>query len=818
MMSMLRSRFICKQQTTKWLNMRKKMLTASDVAAALGCNPYDSDYKLLRRKCSIDSDNIIDTRMVDHGNRYEDIMISIYKDDTNKKILKSGMYRHPDYSWLGATPDGICEDDNSLIEIKCPMIRSIYGKIPLYYWIQVQIQLEVCNIEKCNFIQGDIVEINEEEYNNIVCSNRTGIITEDNKVIYWKLNDYTVHSIYRDTEWFKLNSVKLSIFWRKVNYYKNLGNVEELLDNYNKMIYISDDRRSKRIRITSDVINNYYVTDNWVSYQSLVNSINNDMIVDWLDRYGEENGYFQDIVKNEFYNFVSNRKSEFHNYIISKIKQKYPGKYIDIGSKYEISSIDKANQTLTEICKSRPIIFNPILHDSKNELYGSVSLLMRNDYVKSLFNTHEFRSSISKCKNYHYVAIDIVFNTLDMTSDNIVKNGSKMKELKGKLLFCNKILSELQNVESPYSILIGRSVKKEIIIKNSHLQEIGIVLNSKNTSLLGTIDNMIEWIHDLNNNGVSWNISNPHRDELYPNMKNKSNRWNSVKNSVAEQIGEITLQYKCGVKHRRIAHTQGIMSYKDINFSSNLVKIKGNDMDILDNFKKLSENGYDFYPLRLSNNSIIENSNMIDFYVDFESVNNLNDNFNDTSVYSGIIYMIGIGHIHPNTNEWVYRSFVTDRLDNQSEKEIIHDWKSYINNVVNNYNRNKYRLYNWTSAENTMINNAIEKHNLPSKYIKLKWFDLHNYFKSNKIVIKNTNGYGLKNIASKLYEYGYIDTKWEDDEINGISASVTTWRCNDLAIANNNRMIDHNEMESIIKYNEVDCKAVCDILRFVRDN
>ena len=82
----------------------------------------------------------------------------------NIKIYEAGLLIHDKYNWLGASPDGILENDK-LIEIKCPIKRNIDNSIPIYYLNQIQIQLEVCNLENCYLFQCKFEEININEYN-----------------------------------------------------------------------------------------------------------------------------------------------------------------------------------------------------------------------------------------------------------------------------------------------------------------------------------------------------------------------------------------------------------------------------------------------------------------------------------------------------------------------------------------------------------------------------------------------------------------------------------------------------------------------------
>jgi hypothetical protein len=41
------------QRSEEWFQMRKGMLTASDLAAAIRLNPYESQFDLLLKKCNI---------------------------------------------------------------------------------------------------------------------------------------------------------------------------------------------------------------------------------------------------------------------------------------------------------------------------------------------------------------------------------------------------------------------------------------------------------------------------------------------------------------------------------------------------------------------------------------------------------------------------------------------------------------------------------------------------------------------------------------------------------------------------------------------
>ena len=69
----------------------------------------------------------------------------------------------------------------------------------------------------------------------------------------------------------------------------------------------------------------------------------------------------------------------------------------------------------------------------------------------------------------------------------------------------------------------------------------------------------------------------------------------------------------------------------------------------------------------------------LEFYVDFETVNNINDNLTRIPEQNGqnLISMIGYGHMA--NGEWKYRCFCVDCLAEESEERIVDDWLAHMN-------------------------------------------------------------------------------------------------------------------------------------------
>lgn len=168
------------QRTPEWFEARRSRITASNVATLLlrdeitckhyvetyglgecffydhkSCNPYSNKQQFIIDKIK---QTFTGSPATYWGQRYEQIATQIYERKYNRNIVEFGLLTHDTLQWLAASPDGISED-GIMLEIKCPYRRKITGIPPLYYYQQVQIQLEVADLEVCDFLEVEFVEI-----------------------------------------------------------------------------------------------------------------------------------------------------------------------------------------------------------------------------------------------------------------------------------------------------------------------------------------------------------------------------------------------------------------------------------------------------------------------------------------------------------------------------------------------------------------------------------------------------------------------------------------------------------------------------------
>lgn len=167
------------QRSPAWFKLRNEKITASDGGCVLGDNHLEKPYKFILKKCN--NPPFESSAACYHGTKYEEIATKIYEYRMNVDIKEFGLIGHPQYDFLGASPDGIVGRNKSdckhltkyvgrMLEIKCPKSRvinmdgDIKGHIcPIYYWDQVQLQLECCDLDECDFWQCSIKEYNTRE-------------------------------------------------------------------------------------------------------------------------------------------------------------------------------------------------------------------------------------------------------------------------------------------------------------------------------------------------------------------------------------------------------------------------------------------------------------------------------------------------------------------------------------------------------------------------------------------------------------------------------------------------------------------------------
>lgn len=173
-------RVVCKEQRVdEWYKARSALMTASDIPKILGESFFGSSHSVIQKKVHAVAARtnlpIKDTpygmkdgeyveppefsafslSAMEWGTNQEPFALEEFIKRTGHKVVGTGLLRHPKYSFLGGSPDGITYC-GYIIEIKCPFSAKIPAQprvVPAQYRSQVQSLLEITGLEKALFVQ-----------------------------------------------------------------------------------------------------------------------------------------------------------------------------------------------------------------------------------------------------------------------------------------------------------------------------------------------------------------------------------------------------------------------------------------------------------------------------------------------------------------------------------------------------------------------------------------------------------------------------------------------------------------------------------------
>jgi len=158
------------QRTPEWYKFRWNLITASNAWKAF--ETQSSINQLIYEKCQPlkeicegeEEIKMVNVNTPLHwGQKYEPLTVMIYERDYNTKVEDFGCIQHPTYKFLGASPDGINVNTQSdrygrMLEIKNVVSREINGIPKKEYWTQMQLQMEVCDLDECDFLETKFIE------------------------------------------------------------------------------------------------------------------------------------------------------------------------------------------------------------------------------------------------------------------------------------------------------------------------------------------------------------------------------------------------------------------------------------------------------------------------------------------------------------------------------------------------------------------------------------------------------------------------------------------------------------------------------------
>ena len=309
------------QKSAAWHAESREMLSGHEFGAVIGGGPAEY-INALAKKCAKqlvinEGEELYESQITfvtppeglspfKWGWRFEpvarDLFAACFADGVGNVYDGLGRVRHPTLPRLGASPDGLITRGSRcgrLVELKCPITRELDNTIPMRYWIQMQLQAEVCDVDAVEYFEvclgssasptkdlllrsklpwigkvfvvsndpcvqnpsvgdlGDLGDIDETlplpsslryEYSPLFPATADGIVeaeewtpdTEDRvlETITWWVKDYQHQSVLRNRRWWaKVGQPAYESFWRDVEEARR----DERFKPKNLPVFVADD-------------------------------------------------------------------------------------------------------------------------------------------------------------------------------------------------------------------------------------------------------------------------------------------------------------------------------------------------------------------------------------------------------------------------------------------------------------------------------------------------------------------------------------------------------------------------------------------------
>jgi putative phage-type endonuclease len=228
------------------------MMTASEITKAFKTASPSARKELLMRKLEGPKSGAESGPIAAcvWGTQFEPLAKEIYGDiQGGAEIVDTTCVVHPIFKFLGASPDGIVLTKDKLdyrwgklVEFKCPISRKFTQDTPIpdSYYHQMQMQMECCNIDECDYVEMQFKTSGRTEWNTsdspykgvmVIYDDgkvvykpkdedpdtwKAGIEGDEHRIVWWYLGNIRIQNVPRDPRWLSDHIQEFKEFWDMV--------------------------------------------------------------------------------------------------------------------------------------------------------------------------------------------------------------------------------------------------------------------------------------------------------------------------------------------------------------------------------------------------------------------------------------------------------------------------------------------------------------------------------------------------------------------------------------------------------------------------
>lgn len=556
------------------------------------------------------------------------------------------------------------------------------------------------------------------------------------------------------------------------------------------------------------------VQSEWLPASRVKQLLEEDPAIIWLENFGHLHGFEPDKSEYDLADYIFKKSREFEK---AWCEHNCPSVVRVCNEAYEVRSAEKFEETFALMSQGVPVIGQAALWWPSERIYGTPDLLVHSVWLREHFPDLITEAEAARPattlgdggRNGHYIVLDLKFKT--KLEDP--KNKKDQQVYAAQVRLYSYMLGQAQGMMPSAAYIVTRDKVSE---------PIEIPIGSKlDQPLDADLAKLRDWFADIKLNGAGYL---PWRDDVVRYSMESDERWNTAKKRFATE-------YFDGKDPRLVTQigTPLCQHLRSAGFPS-LDSLLASDPACIpiEKCKGYGGTGVKAKQIRAvlqanrTNKAIpplqaaIPQRRQFEFFVDFEYFTNINVDFNSQwPDLSGceMVFMIGVGW---DENGWQFRTFVAKEETLTAEREIFDEFLDFLAQKTGSAfaDDKMTALYHWTPPESWQSRRAADRHfpdpNHPLRRLPL--VDLQKNFIETPCCVPGQLSFDLKGTAKNLGKLvPELDPHWPGSLDEGTKAMVMGWKGYHGGDINKSE-----EIKLLTPYLEADCRAVCNVLCWMR--
>ncbi len=576
----------------------------------------------------------------------------------------------------------------------------------------------------------------------------------------------------------------------------------------------------------------------WIAATDVRHWCEGEPVLDWFDLYGKSKGYLKD-TEREGYRpetdmsvFIREKGQAFERAVLELVSRRLTVETALIPeeeSDPELRRHKGCERTLELMRAGAEAIYQGVVLDHEQAVWGKPDLLVRSDRIHKIVDipplsgreAREGAPSLGHA-DFHYVVVDIKFKLFNLLASGEL--GASDQSKKVQVAVYSRALGEMQGFLPPKAFLLGRSVVA-YKAKGENPTCLGRLAPVTVASVLLEADEAASWVRRVRSEGDGWDVTATVIPEMQLNMSNTQDApWHQTKRELAAKLRPLSALWQVSPSKAAQLIQAGVTRWDDPSLTADrFTTLSAGRIEVLRAVLGAQRSGFTATPPDevQAGRDAWGVAQGVEFFVDFETVSDLDDPFTDLPTKGGSprIFMVGCGHVE--NGEWRFSVFTANAMTDEEESRVLREWMKHMETVRQRLAPDVKRplVFHWSAAEVSFLSSAYNAAitRLGGDWPEINWYDLLvNVIRAEPVVVKGALAFGLKGVAKSMASLGLIKTKWEDGPVDGLAAMVGAWWCAREAERMGIPMAELSLMSEIRDYNEVDCKVMWEFLTYLR--